>query len=129
VDERLRSRRGLRLERLTAEDLPELARAIVGVVRKTVTISTGQEKDRAFVRLTGPGVNAIVRGEDWQQILPYFLDGTLDPIRVPVSPVYSLDPFFQNEVALVPIRDQDLYRRTLAVLSGLFTTSFPRSNL
>ncbi len=67
------------------------------------------------VRLTGPGIDIFVRGDDWLVLAPKLLAGLWSPPRVP-SPVGDLDDAF-------------LYTLILTDLKNLFPRTFPTSTL
>jgi len=129
VDSRLSRFNGIRLERLTKADLPAMARAIVAFQRKKCSVSAGVSRDVSYIHLKGDGINCIVRGDDWNKLVPYLTDGTLDPYMFPVHEIYELYPQVQFDPALSDVRDREYYDRVLGVLEKLFVVEFPTSNL
>lgn len=129
MDSRLSRFNGTRVERLTSVELPALARAIVAFQRKKCSVVTGFSRDVAFVRFRGDGINCIVRGDDWNKIVPYLTDGTFDPYAFPVNEVYEFYPQIQFDPAMSEVRDREYFERVLGVLRKLFVVDFPVSNL
>jgi hypothetical protein len=129
VDCRLNRFNEIRLERITKVDLPELARAIVAFQRKQCQVSSGVSRNVSYVRLFGDGVNVIIRGDDWNLILPFLIDGTLDPLLTPLSQIIELYPSVQYDPALQVTRDTEFNSRVLNLLEKLFLVDIPTSNL
>jgi hypothetical protein len=109
VDERLNIVGHGQLMNLTLDDVPWLTRAFISLMNGQGSSASYQIKNVSVVHLTGPNFNVYLRAEDWLKIAPYLADGT-----------FSLD-------VLAP--DADVYNKVYGVLSSLFTTSFPTTNI
>lgn len=120
MDERLRRAYGLRLEALKPYRLPALAVAIVSSIRGRAKASRTVFDRRDAVRISGVGVNELVRGEDWDKILPSIRDGYLDSCLVGFPAPIVLDPIAEKETALVQTHDRALYERVLSLLQRAF---------
>ena len=129
MDARLSRIDGRRLSFLRRTDLPELARAIVGFERHQVQCAPDFVRETRIVRLRGPGVDVIVRGEDWDKIVPYLRDGTFNPLIVPTPHVTWLHPEVDLDLSVIDVNDRDFFVRVLGVLRSLFTEDYPISNL
>lgn len=81
------------------------------------------------VYLSGRGFNIVVRGDDWEKIIPYLRDGVFNPEIVPVERPQYLLPEVMLDVAILDRTDQDFYQRVLGVLQGLFPEDYPTSDL
>lgn len=129
MESRWKTLKGLRLAPLTNNELPDLARAIVGHIRKKVDVKNGVYLDQTFVCFTGPGVQVLVRGEDWNLILPYLKDGSFNPLVIPDPQIVTVDRTVRYEPSVIPYQDRPLYIRVLNVLTSLFPLIFPVSKL
>lgn len=129
MDQRLFSIAGLRPQKLTREDLPALATAMVGAVRHRITIDSHVINDVPCIRFFGPGVNVLVRGDDWIKVVPYLKDNSFDVTIIPVAQQVVLDSTTRFDPAVITVADAALYNRILTVLRTLFTATFPTSNL
>lgn len=120
MDTRLFNIRGRRPGLLRQQDLDQLARMIVAVLRKRGTAGVGvfNGAEVAILSDTEGGV-AVILKEDWARILPYIQDGTFSPLLFPVA---------TNESAVDPI-GEGIRKRVLSVLQGLFPLAYPTSNL
>jgi hypothetical protein len=124
MDARLWSIFTMRPETLKRPDLPTLARLIVGYNRRLgVALHAGFIKNVSYVLFQAPGVQALIRGDDWQKIVPYLLDDELSP------PPEPLKPWTNVAIANVDVYDTVYYLKVLGVLQGLFTEDFPTSYL
>jgi len=126
VDERLFYLYGRRPARLRVSDLPEVAKAIVAVVRGRARSSRYGRRGVDFVHLHGVGVDVCILLEDWKKIAPYIADGSFNPAVVPVART-CVHP--GSEASIVDLTDVDFYTRVLNTLKMLFTVDFPTSNL
>jgi hypothetical protein len=129
MESRWQTVHGLRLASLTSHELPELARAIVAYERKRIAAQKGQLRDITYVRLFGDGIHVVVRGEDWDKILPYLKDGSFNPREVPDPQIVYLNEEVRFDPGSTETRDSALYNRVLGVLRALFPKTFPTSNL
>lgn len=125
MDERLRIIGGQQLMNVTVEDVPLLARILVMLILGTGSASSYQLGQLPVVHLTGPGVDIYLRSEDWLKIAPYLADGTLNLIAYPedISAPGSVNPF------LADTQFPELYNKVSGILSTLFTTKFPTTNI
>jgi hypothetical protein len=107
MDQRLFRIHGTRPQRLTKQDLPQLAKAMVAYMRKEASVERAFAQNIAYVRFSGVGINVLVRSEDWVKVVPYLRDGTFNAIITPVG------------------KDSDMYYRILRTLDPLFPADFP----
>jgi hypothetical protein len=107
-------------------DLPELAWAITAVVRKGAVVQTQTPKNVRYVRvLCGVGPDVAIRVEDWAKIQPLILDGTFDPLALPVEAGFrDFDPATRFDPSTLKQNDP-LYDRVLFYLSELFPETVP----
>jgi len=127
MDQRLKFLPGMhRPHRLTRNETPDLARAIVGFLRGQVACERGISGGVGYVWLHGDsGHNITVRYDDWVKIVPYLKDGSFDPTLVPVPGSVVLDPLVKFDGSVVGLADQELYGRIKTVLDQLFPVEFP----
>lgn len=126
VDNRLFYVDGRRLVRLRKEDLPELARTIIAVIRKRAHAGVARVKNVDYVEIHGTGAKALVLKSDWELILPYLQDESFNPYVVPVAPpVKPIDLQVAYDEPILDRADKPLYERIVGVLQGLFPQSFP----
>jgi hypothetical protein len=123
MDQRLWSIYGLRLERLTTADLPNVARAIVGYTRGFATVKAGCIHNTSYVLFKAEGFQQIIRGDDWAKLLPYFLDNTFSP------PAHLWRSWDNIDFSMIDTFDSQYYNSVLSVLQTVFTVSFPTSYL
>jgi hypothetical protein len=129
VDQRLKLIHGRRLQRLTKNELPEVARALVGYIRGSAKGDFGVYQDRPFMHFYNEtGVNVIINYADWLKITPYFQDESFDPRILPVPKVVVCYPGQRFDQSVVDLNDRELYTRVYTVLDKLFTIEFPTSN-
>lgn len=121
----MRKVNGVRAERLTSQEVPSLAVAIVASIRGKCTVQNFTMDGERCIRLFGDGFNVVVRGSDWLKIVPYLVDGSFEPTVIPIPQVVMLEPDVQRDVALVTVLDSHLYNRVLTVLSKLFPIRYP----
>ncbi len=130
VDNRLFYVDGRRIVRLRKEDLPELARAIVAVVRGRARAGIACVKNVAYVELKGSATDALIIRSDWEKILPYIQD---EFFNTQVAPAAQSGRYADHKVAfsepILDRADKPLYDRIVGILSGLFTDTFPTSLL
>jgi len=120
VDSRLFQIWGLRPTALQPQDLPEAARAIVGLYRKQAKVTLGTTKEISYVLITAPGVKAQILASDWAKIEPFIKDGSLDPLVVPsVQNTVFRDPNVAHDLTLLSPTDP-YYVRVLGILQTLF---------
>jgi hypothetical protein len=124
VDQRLFFVNGRRPERLTRNETPDLARAMVAFLRGKAKIDRTVVCNVACVRIYGPGINSLVRGDDWINLVPYLKDNSFDWTILPVLHPVVLNPPVIEGTDL-DVGDQQLYERILTVLNQLFTVEFP----
>lgn len=126
MDSRLFRVDGRRILRLRREDLPELARAIIAVVRRRARAGVFRVSDVGVVELQGLGVSVLVHGTDWQRILPYVQDESFNTQLNPAGPsVGYLDPDIAYGEPILDRADLQLYNRIYGILRGLFTETYP----
>lgn len=127
MDQRLSYLAGThRLHRLTRNEVPDLAKAIVAFMRGQASCGQGIFRDTPFVWIRGEAdVDVIVRQDDWVKITPYLKDGSFDTTLVPVSREVVQKPLKRFDGSITQQGDRILYERILAVLNGLFTVEFP----
>lgn len=128
VDSRLFRIGGRRIVRLRKEDLPELARAIVAVTRIRARARAGvvTVANVKYVEIVGKNVDVLVPAEDWKRILPYVQDESFNPVIFPSRQASQpLDPQIAFDELLLDHADRPLFERTLGILTGLFTETFP----
>lgn len=126
MDQRLFYVGGRRPERLTRNETPDLARAMVAFMRRKASIDRPVVLGLGCVRIYGPGINVLVRADDWIKIVPYLKDGSFDWTVLPViRPVVLNPPVIEG--TNLDVGDQQLYERILTVLNQLFTVEFPTS--
>ena len=111
---------------LMADDIPTVAKALTACLRSKGGIGLLYANGIPLVRLSGVGFNLYIRSEDWLLIAPYLVDGTFNPQVVTYPLIYGDPPL---DVSTIDLQDQTLYQRIVGVLSGLFTTRYPRSSL
>lgn len=126
MDERLSRAYGRRIRRLTREDLPQLAYAITIVIRKQGHAEVYDHGALKCVRLHGNGVDVSVLQEDWDKIVPYLLDGTLDPTLTPVPRKVGTDALSVVDLPWIDLRDAHFKDKVLALLTTLFPVSYPK---
>jgi hypothetical protein len=115
---------------LRQEDLPELARAIVAVIRKRATIGTNRSRGVDYVTIRQPGTELNVLGSDWALILPYIQEGAFSPMLRPVdSGAKFLHPEVFHNDSVIDLGDKPLYFHVLAYLRVTFTETYPTSDL
>ena len=127
MDSRLPYYLGRRLTLLRKSDVPPVALAIVGHVEGFCEAQRLTVHETPVIRIWGSGVDVVVRGEDWEKIIPYLRDGTFNPIAVPVPKSVPLHPVL--DLSLLDARQQAFYARVLGVLQTLFPDDYPTSNL
>lgn len=121
---------GVRPHHIRKSDCPLVARAIISVIRLQGKARVGVYQNMPYVRLTGTGFDVSILGEDWEKILPYIQDGTLNPSLVPASPkVGYINPDVQYSSSTLDSKDPRFYDRVLYILEGLFPEDYPTSNL
>jgi len=120
MDQRLFRIAGHRPQRLLKRDVPTLARAMVAVIRKQANVDKFVINDVYAIRFYGPGVDILVRSEDWRLVLPYLTDGTFDPLIVPVSQRTVLHRNDYYDISVVDRNDPELYERIIRILDPLF---------
>ncbi len=126
VDSRLFRIGGRRIVRLRKEDLPELARAIVAVTRIRARAGVVTVANVKYVEIVGKNVDVLVPAEDWKRILPYVQDESFNPVIFPSRQASQpLDPQIAFDELLLDHADRPLFERTLGILTGLFTETFP----
>jgi hypothetical protein len=129
VDNRLFKVHGQRLHGLRRQDLPEVARAIVAVVRKQAQASRERYQGVGYVRLSGSGIDEIVLASDWDLVTPFIEDGTFSPLTYPTGSCFGyLDPDTHFDGATLDRKDWYFYQRVLGVLEQIFTDSYPVPN-
>jgi hypothetical protein len=125
VDQRLSYVAGQRLERLTRNETPAVARAMTAYFRHQAQVTTGVLNGVPYVHIFNPGILSVsVRRDDWKKIVPYLKDGTLDTTITPESRPVVLKPSIQADASVIDDTDA-LYVRTLTLLNSLFTVEFP----
>lgn len=131
MDNRLQQADGLRPQRLTRREVPALARALVAVIRRQADVDRHLIGDTPCIRIVnlGAGVNVLVRSDDWQKLVPYLKDGTLDVSQLPVARPVVLNPRVSRDASVVDVWDSELYGRVVALLETLFKVGFPVSDL
>lgn len=128
MDARLLTIRGHRPVFLRRIDLPALAGAIVDYFNHRVRAYRVYQAQIGGVLLQGPGVDILVRQEDWAKITPHLVNGTFAP---PNNSVVNSPSRQARRTADMPAQqaDADLYDRILATLQTIFTDEFPTSAL
>jgi len=125
MDQRLFRIGGSRPQRLTKQDLPTLARAMVAVIRKQAQLHRYAVRDVHCIQFSGPGIDLLVRSEDWVKVLPFLKDGTFDPLILPVSQDRVSSRTVPYDASVADLVDPELYHRILRFLDPLFTRQFP----
>ena len=128
MDARLWSVYGKRLETLKRPDLPNLAMAIVAYMRRLdIELFAGQQQNVSYVAFIADKGSfvVVVRGDDWQKIVPYLQSDQLAPPAVSKLPWYNR----VASIANIDVYDQNYYLTVLGVLNGLFPEDFPTSYL
>lgn len=115
VDSRLFQIWGLRPTDVQPQDLPEVARAIVGLYRKQAKVTLGTSKEITYVLITAPGVKVQILASDWAKIEPFIKDGSLDPLVVPTPQNTRV----AQDLTLLSPTDP-YYLRVLGILQSLF---------
>ena len=119
---------GQRPTRITRNDTPNLASAILAFLRKQASIETGSRYGVTYTWIHGVGINLTVRGDDWIKVLPFIQDGFFDTTLVPTSTQGTvLDPTVYFDGSVLDRHDLELYSRIKVVLDTLFPTYFPTS--
>lgn len=131
MDNRLQDAYGLRPHRLTKNDAPVLARAILAFQRRQALVDKHVVQDTACIRIhnEAAGINILVRADDWVKVVPYLKDGTFDTTLIPVEDPVVLNPNRFRDVSTIELADRELYDRILTILLRLFPVEFPTSNL
>ena len=129
MDARLQLVNGRRLSRLRQEDLPNVAKVIVGYERRVVRSERCFSKQVVYYRFRGKGLTVIVLGTDFEKILPYIKDGSFDPIQFPAPTIDTSNPDLDPDVSTIDQWDPVFYTRVLGQLRALFPDSYPTSNL
>lgn len=126
MDNRLFHVDGRKILRLRQEDLPELARAIIAVVRRRARAGFFRVQDVDVVELQGVGVSALVQGADWARILPYLQDESFNTLLTPAAATFGYnDPDIAFGEPILDRADLQLYHRVHGTLQGLFTETYP----
>ncbi len=128
MDARLWSLFGHRAETLKRPDLPDLAKAIVAYMRQMdIQVHAGETRNTAYVAfLANKGsFSVVVRGDDWQKIVPYLATDQLSPPAEPRLPWANR----AVDIANIDVFDSQYYQKVLGVLNGLFPQDFPTSYL
>jgi len=120
VDARLFLLNGRQVTFLTDVDIQTVAKAILAALKGRAVAKTEYTHNIPVIQIRGPGVDVAIRGEDWQQIIPYLIDGSLED--VPERPMGNYDPQSFDDIAF---KEQNLYLHILAVLEKTFTTKYP----
>lgn len=120
-----------RLLPLRKTDLPNLALAIVAYQRRQAQVWHGTTRGVTWVRLfsTDGRLDAYVRADDWEKILPYLRDGAWNPMVVAVPDTGFLHPERALDIPSLPVNDRALYARVLGDLEREFPVDFPTSKL
>lgn len=116
-----------RVAPLRVDDLPQVARAIVGYTRRRTQLQTGRVADVGFVRFRTSGeADVLVLESDWRRIMP-FVQG--EDFNTQLAPAELTGQFGDRAGAfsepVLDRADRKLYDRILGVLSGLFTQAYP----
>jgi hypothetical protein len=119
-----------RPHKLRRDDLPELTRALIAVVRKRGKTFPIRIRNVGAVRIQAEGKDFIVLKEDWDKIEPLILDDVFDPTALPARQAaqYLFYRVAYNEPVL-DWADVPLYFRILGQLKLIFTETFPTSDL
>lgn len=125
MDQRLFRIAGHRPHRLTKQDVPALARAMLAVIRRQGVLEKYAVRDVYCIRLSGPGFEVLVRSEDWAKVLPFLKDGTIDPLTLPVSQAMVSNRAAYYDASVLDRTEPDLYMRIVRVLDPLFPVDFP----
>lgn len=127
MDQRLLSANGLRPHRITRNEVPALARAIVACMRGMAAVDKHIVQDTACIRLhnEAAGINILVRADDWSKVIPYLKDGSFDTNLYPIVEQTVLNPNTRFDPSVLEVQDPELYNRVLVVLRKLFTVEFP----
>jgi hypothetical protein len=122
---------GHRPETLKRPDLPKVAKAIVAYMRKLdIQVYAGQAHDTSYVAfVANKGLfTVVVRGDDWQKIMPYIQNDQLSP---DASAASANLPWTNQtyDIDNIDVFDPQYYQKVLGVLNGLFPQDFPTSYL
>lgn len=112
---------------LTDQDLPEIARGITAAVRGSATAKSVRQKGESYVRIQGKGINVVIFKSAWEKVLPYLVDGTLEPLQFPVEAGFrTFNPVTRFDASHIDLTDP-LYKRVLGVLQQEFLATFPNN--
>lgn len=131
MDQRLFRVFSHRPHRLTRNEVPDLAKAIVAFIRGRARVERLVVQDVACIRIfnLAAGLDVNVRGDDWVKVIPYLKDGSWDTSLFPVPEPVVLHVNTYYDPSVVDVNDRPLFERVLNVLDKLFTIEFPTSNL
>ncbi len=121
MDSRLTRYRLKKVDLLTAQDIPQLAFAITGYYKGTVTVQSHTEDGVVGVRFFGENVDMILLPQDANLLLEDFLLESFSPILYPTGPD-AIKPSFMDVSA--NIVDSSLYSRVYSRLLTLFGHRF-----
>lgn len=126
MDSRLFTIDGLRAGRIRREDLPLLARSIVGVSRGKGVLTAGRVRGVGYARLKGKDFDIIVVKEDWIKVEPLVRDGTFTTTDTPKFPPGAyLDPNLSRSLSMIDGPDRFYYLHVLGQLWVLFQDAWP----
>jgi len=126
MDARLQQIHGQRPFFLRQDDLPVVARALVGVSIGRVRARTDFRTSIPVVLLEGFGVSVVIRQEDWVKILPWLKEPSFYP--EPMTRGARRFAFTSTRRdAPEELRDPLLYNTILARLRVIFPESFPKN--
>ncbi len=127
MDARLFQIHGKRLRPLLRDDCPTLARAIVEVIEGRGKAYREDRGDLRVIYLASAVASIVVRGDDWELLVPYLKNEVSGvPLNLFAPKTFWSGPTTTGELIN---GDTQLYNRILAILVGLFPTTFPTSNL
>lgn len=123
MDARLQRIHGQRPVFLRGDDVPVLTRALVGFSLNRVRARSDFVSSVPVVILEGPGLQLLVRKEDWDKITPWLKDPSFYPNpSSSTSSNYNAKQYTDGpEEAVEP----ELYQRIFDQLSLIFTEFFP----
>lgn len=108
--------------KLRSQDLPMLAKALVGYYKGLVVVKTGRVNNIGYVRLETPSYHLQILNEDWVKILPYIETGDFDQSLTKAQLDYMAN---RREFDGVLLDNSVYYQRILGTLETIFTEEYP----
>lgn len=111
--------------RLRQQDLPLVARALVGYYKGQVRVKTGITRNVRYVRLEASDFHVQLMAEDWARILPYIQNDDFNQFIVKSQPDVVYSNQYVHSSPLIDSTDRQYYVRVLNTLTTLFVETFP----